>query len=317
MGHLLNQVIIKEINELLVKKQINQEMINMIGSAYRAESITEELFPWANLTFLSCECVGGIPEVALPGAIGMELFALAADIFDDIQDQDNDNLPWRKLENAEALNLALCLLMLSYEAISQIPESELYRNIHKIINETGLCAIDGQFRELRHSDNDLVSLDQYFKLVRQKSGSLTACSCSIGAMLGRGSEALVSNLRCFGINLGIMCQIRNDLSDFFDYEKKNNFINNTKTLPYVYLLNILRSQPEHYKELLTLQNKGLRSFESKEREQLAKIAADEGVAQYCKVMYEIYRQKALNILREIPVPKKDKEKLIKLVEESV
>lgn len=317
MGLLLNQEIIKEINELIVKKQINQELLNLVKTSLNAESITDELFPWANLTFLSCECVSGTPEVALPGAIGVELFALAADIFDDIQDQDNESQPWRKIGNAEALNLALCLLMLSYEAISQIQESKIYRSIHSIINGTGLCAINGQFQELRYSNKDIISFEQYFDLIKKKSGSMTACACKIGAILGKGSEIMVSQLSHFGINLGMMCQIRNDLSDFLNFEKKSDFLNNTKTLPYVYFLNIRQRNPECFNELIEIQNKGKCGFGSKAQKQLVQIALDEGIAQYSKVMYEIFRQKALDILIEMPAPIKNKEKLIKLVEASI
>ena len=105
----LEHTISTEINEILSRTQLNAEMLHLIKSALNIESKSGELFQWANLTLLSCECVSGVSEVALPGAIAMELFALAADIFDDIQDQDNDDLPWRKLSNANALNLAICL----------------------------------------------------------------------------------------------------------------------------------------------------------------------------------------------------------------
>jgi len=317
MSQQLDQAIFTEINEIISRAQLNAEMVNLIKSALNADNKTGELFPWANLTLLSCECVSGIPEVALPGAIAMELFALAADIFDDIQDQDNDNLPWRKLANANAINLAICLLMLSYETVSNIPDNGHFREIITILNRTGISAIDGQFQEFQYDSRDQITLEQYFELVKQKSGSLTSCACKIGAMLGGGSEALVWELDQFGENLGIMCQIRNDLNDFLDFEKKKDFLNNTKTLPYVYLLSILQRQPERFKELIQLQGKGLHKFGNEERDYLKQIAIDEGVAHYCKVMYEVFRQKALEIIMAIPVPEKGKEKMIKLVEESV
>ncbi len=313
----LDQVISTEINTILSRAQLNAEMLQMIKSSLNTYSKTGELFPWVNLTLLSCECVSGITEVALPGAIGMELFALAADILDDIQDQDNDDLPWRKLTNANAINLAICLLMLSYEAVSNIPDYGLSREVSTILNRTGIRAIDGQFQEFQYDSREQVSLEQYFELVKRKSGSLTACACKIGATLGGGSEALVLQLEQFGTNLGIMSQIRNDLNDFLDFETKKDFINNTKTLPYVYLLSILQGQPKRFKALTQLQGKGQQGFGNEERESLKQMAIDEGVAHYCKVMYEIYRQKATDIIKALPVLEKCKEKMIKLVEESV
>lgn len=124
--------------------------------------------------------------------------------------------------------------MLSYEAVSNIPDNGLFREVSTILNRTGINAIDGQFQEFQYDSREQVSLEQYFELVKRKSGSLMACACKIGATLGGGSEALVLQLDQFGTNLGIMCQIRNDLNDFLDFEKKKDFLNNTKTLPYVY-----------------------------------------------------------------------------------
>jgi len=113
----LDQVITAEINKILAGTQLSNEMIVMVNASLNADSKTGELFKWAHLTIMNCECVGGMSEVALPGAIAMELSALAADIFDDIQDKDNDDLPWRQIPTANAINLAICLSMLSCKAV--------------------------------------------------------------------------------------------------------------------------------------------------------------------------------------------------------
>ncbi|MFZ3132658.1 MAG: polyprenyl synthetase family protein [Desulfosporosinus sp.] len=313
----LEQVISTEINEILNRTPLDVEMLHLIKSALIAQSKTSELFPWANLTLLSCECVGGEPEDALPGAIAMELFALAADILDDIQDQDNDDLLWRKLSNANALNLAICLLLLSYEAAANISVNGLFREVSTILNRMGISAINGQFQEFQYERREQITLEQYFELVKRKSGSLTACACKIGATLGGGSEALVFQLEQFGVNLGIMSQIRNDLNDFLDFETKKDFLNHTKTLPYVYLLSMLQRQPERFQKLTQLPGQELNRLGNEEREYLKQIAIEEGVAHYCKVMYEIFRRKAMEIMMAIPVLEESKEKMIKLVKESV
>lgn len=218
-----DQVIATEINQILNRAQLNPEMLNTIKSALNADCQSGELFRWAHLTLLSCEYVSGKSEVALPGAIAMELFALAADIFDDIQDQDNDNLPWRKLSDANAINLALCLLMLCFEAVSVIPDNQLSRDISAIFHRTGITASNGQFRECLYDNRQQITLEQYFEIVKQKSGSLTACACRIGAILGGAQEAVTGQLKQFGTNFGIMSQISNNLNDFLDFTRKKDF----------------------------------------------------------------------------------------------
>lgn len=313
----LDQAISIGINKILKRAQLSSEMLRVINTSLDADNKTGELYKWAHLTLLSCDCVGGEHEVALPGAIAMELFALAADIFDDIQDQDNDDLPWRKLPNANVVNLATCLLMLGYEAVSTIPNSGLFREVSQILNRTGIIASDGQFQEFLY-DSRKVSLEQYFEVVKKKSASLTACACKIGATLGGAPESLVLQLDQFGTNFGIMSQIRNDLNDFLSFEKKKDFINNRKTLPYVYLLTILKGDAaERFRELTQRGIKGLPSIGNQEREYLKQIVLDEGVVHYCTVMYEIFRQKAVESLRAISVLEKRKEKMIKLVKESI
>lgn len=307
----------RAINKILIRDELNTEMVHTINLALNINKMADEPFPWANLTLLSCECVGQAYETALSGAIGMELFAWAADIFDDIQDQDNDELPWRKLSDANAINLAVCLLMLSYEAVSNIPDIHLSKKVSSILNRAGIIAINGQFREFQYDCWEKITLDQYFELISHKSGSLTSCACRVGAIMANGSEEIIELLDQFGTNLGIMSQIRNDLNDFLNFKSKKDFINNKKTLPYVYLLSIFQKQPQRLKDLTQLQGKRLRNLEDEGREYLKQIAIDEGVAHYCKVMYEVFRQRAYEIIMAIPVPKNAKKKLIRLVEEDV
>ncbi|OLN25883.1 polyprenyl synthetase family protein [Desulfosporosinus metallidurans] len=317
----LDQIIAIEIDKILTRAQLSPEMLIMINSSLNADSKTGELFKWAHLTLMNCECVSGVSEVALPGAIAMELSALAADIFDDIQDQDNDDLPWRQIPTANAQNLAICLSMLSIDAAtSALPDgdSRLYREVDQILSHMWITASDAQLQEVLLDTRDQVTLDQYFELVKRKSGSLTACACKIGATLGGASESLVSQLEQFGTNLGIMSQIRNDLNDFINFEKKRDFVNNRKTLPYVYLLNHLKGKTaEQFKELTQMEGKGLKGIGKDEEEFLKQLAIDEGVVHYCRVMYEIFREKSIKIIQAIPVPEKRKEKMIKIVKENV
>jgi len=314
----LDQAIMANIDEILARAQLSAEMIQMIKSSLNADSKNGELFKWAHLTLMNCECVSGRSEAALPGAIAMELSALAADIFDDIQDQDNDGLPWRQIPTANALNLAICLSMLSYKAISALPDDKdnrIFNEVSQILSHMWITASDAQFQEVLYDTREQIALDQYFELVRRKSGSLTACACKIGAIMGGASEALVLQLEEYGTNLGIMSQIRNDLNDFLNFEDKKDFVNNRKTLPYVYLLNILQGEKaEQFRKLILTVGKGLQNFGKEEQGYLKQLTLDEGAVHYGKVMYEIFRQNSMEIMQAIPVSDNLKEKMINLVE---
>lgn len=219
--------------------------------------------------------------------------------------------------NENALNLAICLSMLGYHAVLTLSEGKDKSHLGKIspiLSRMWITASDGQYQEVLFDTREQITIEQYFELVKRKSGSLTACACKIGATLGGASESLVLQLEQFGIILGIMSQIRNDLNDFLHFEKKKDFIKNKKTLPYVYLLNVLKGQKaEKFKEL----TKGLREFGDEEQNYLSQLAVDEGVIHYCRVMYEMFREKSLEIIRVVPVPEKLKEKMNRLVGQNV
>jgi competence protein ComQ len=143
----MNQVISAKISGILTRAQLSPEMLQMINSSLNADSETGEPYKWAHLTLINCECVSGVSEVALPGAIAMELSALAADIFDDIQDQDNDDLPWRQIPTANALNLAICLSNLSSKAVSMLlddRDGRLYREVSQVTKLSKLLLICGR-----------------------------------------------------------------------------------------------------------------------------------------------------------------------------
>ncbi len=314
----LDQVIDTEIDRILKKARLGSEMDRLIRVSLNAESKTGELFKWAHLTCMSCKCASGNEEAALPGAIAMEFFALAADIFDDIQDQDHEDLPWRKIPEANAINLATCLLMLSSEALSAIKDDRLFREISTVLHRTGIKASDGQFREFLYEGRQQITLEQYFELVGQKAASLTSGACKIGAILGGAPAELVELLAELGLYFGIKSQIWNDLNDFLDFSRKNDLLSNKKTLPYVYLLNTLKDEKaEKFKELTECKGQGIHQFGNEEKEKLERIVAEEGVTPFCTVMCEIYRQKTQEILERIPVPEKQKEKMKQLVEEFV
>jgi competence protein ComQ len=309
----LDQLIFQKIDRIIGTAGLSAEMEQMIRNSLNADCPTGELFKWAYLTCMSCECAGGEPEEALPGAIAMEFFALAADILDDIQDRDNDDMPWRRIPEANAINLATCLLMLSFTAIAEIKDDGIYRKLCTALQRTGTAASNGQFREFLYAGETQVPLEQYFELAGQKAGSLTACACKLGAVSAGASEETVTLLADFGRNFGIMNQIRNDLKDFLNFETKKDFINNKKTLPYVYLLHVLKNKENAEFNKLILEKNFTKKFGEKEKDRLRQITAEEGVAQYCAVMFDLYRKEAGENLKKILVPEKMKEKMKELV----
>lgn len=309
-----DQIIAQEIKLLLTESGLSKGVVSIINSWLDSNFRIKGRYGWAQLTLMTCDSTGGVLEVGLQGAVTMELYALAADILDDIQDQDNNDLPWRKVPPAQAINLATCILVLSYKALSTISNRRHFEDVSNVLNQMGLQACDGQFQEFLNDSKAKISLEEYFEIIKKKSGGLTASACKIGAILGGAEQTLVDQLEQFGMKLGIMSQIKNDLADFLNLETKSDVVKGRKTLPFVYLLNVLDEiKAEELKCLSSLAIKGLDEFGSKEREQLRDLVVNEGTIHYCSVIHEMYKQRAMEILDGIPISEKRKEKLIELV----
>lgn len=310
----MDQIVARKIELLLTDSRLSMDVVTIISSWLDYNFRTKGKFVWAQLTLTISDIVGGALGVGLQGAVAMELYALAADILDDIQDQDNNELPWRKVPAAQAINLATCILVVSYKALLSISKHRHFEDVSNVLNQMGLQACDGQFQEFLNDSKESIPLEEYFSTIMKKSGGFTAGACKIGAILGGTDLILINQLEQFGMNLGVMSQIKNDLSDFLNLETKSDFVRGTKTLPLVYLSNVLSEEKaEELKWLRTLANKGLNKFGPEEREQLKELVINEGTIHYCLVMYELYKQRAIELLNGIPITEKRKEKLIKLV----
>lgn len=310
----MDQIIAKEIKLLLIESGLSKGVVSIINSWLDSNFRINGRYGWAQLTLMTCDSTGGFLEVGLQGAVAMELYALAADILDDIQDQDNNDLPWRKVPPAQAINLATCILVLSYKALSTISNRRHLEDVSNVLNQMGLQACDGQFQEFLNDSKEKISLEEYFEIIKKKSGGLTASACKIGAILGGAEQTLVDQLEQFGLTLGLMSQIKNDLHDFLNLETKSDLVKGRKTLPFVYLLYVLNEiKAEELKRLSSLASIGFDQFGPKEREQLRELVVNEGTIHYCSVIYEMYKQRAMEILDGIPISENRKEKLIQLV----
>ena len=183
----LDKIVAREIELLLTTSGLSMDVVTIINSWLDYNYGDKGRFAFAQLTLAICDSVGGVLEVALKGAIAMELYALAADILDDIQDQDNNNLPWRKVPSAQAINLATCILVLSYTALSRLSEHSHFEDVSNVLNQMGLQACDGQFQEFSNDSKESILLEEYFSTIMKKSGGFIAGACKIGAILG-GAE---------------------------------------------------------------------------------------------------------------------------------
>jgi len=200
-----------------------------------------------SLLSLSCEAVGGDPEVTIPVAIPMILISGAIDIHDDILDQSKTKYGRPTVYGKYGKDVALLVgdallfkgLILLNQATRKNISAETMRIIIGVINNTFFELGDAEALELRFRRNLDVSPEEYLRVVRKKAADVEAHT-RISAILGGASPKKVEALGEYGRILGMLIILRDDWIDVLDVEESRSRINK-EPLPLPLLLGLQRS----------------------------------------------------------------------------
>ena len=191
-----------------------------------------ELRLWALLALLAAISASGAQPTALSqlspsfwrraraAAAAAEMLGVGLDIIDDIQDGDNPLV--QQIGMPTALNAGLAFLELTPLTLDRARAAgwldTLADAAQKILHTSLLASLGGQFLDLRFEQMPVVSEAQVMEMTGQKSGTLLALICRLGAMAGslvdqqRPSEYF-EVISQFGWHLGTWSQLLNDLHD--------------------------------------------------------------------------------------------------------
>lgn len=102
--------------------------------------------------------------------------------------------------------------------------------------------VNGEFEQLRHIGNIRASEQDYFNIIRQKTGNLIASTCALGGFFAGADNQQCQVLTTYGDHIGAAFQVVDDLLDFqgnADQTGKqtgNDFVEGKITLPLLYTL---------------------------------------------------------------------------------
>ncbi|KYC92942.1 MULTISPECIES: polyprenyl synthetase family protein [Heyndrickxia] len=271
--------------------------MNEVASQY-VEYHAKGHFPFGNLTFIHHDMFSGSCKEITTIAAAVELLVLSYDIFDDLEDKDNDEPPWMK-DDEKALNIATGFIFAALSGIQSIKVCKRDEIIKKYCKHA-LIAINGQHVDLTNNvDNE----SNYIEIMKQKSGTLTALACILG-VLAAGQDKDISLIEDYATNIGIAAQIRNDLKDVLRLDRKSDLINRKKTLATLYLLehpdpmfNFIR---EYYQGILSKQE--LLS----NRKFIESTLKESGVILYSNAMIKMYQNQAIEAVNQIKAEEKFK-----------
>jgi competence protein ComQ len=175
---------------------------------------------------------GGDDQLAAAAAAAVELMILSLDIYDDLQDQDNEQVPWSSISPALALNAAIGLQSLSINVLMELPIPITRKQAAvNALNKGILGAVNGQHADLM---NDAMTEDECLAMIENKSGALVAAACLVGtALMTDEHHDLIES---YGRAMGVSAQINNDVEGIQRWSTRNDLIARKQTLPVQFVL---------------------------------------------------------------------------------
>jgi len=199
------------------------------------------------LILLMAKNFGRITDATQHAAVGLELLHTASLVHDDVVDESGERRGQASVnqvfDNKVAVLvgdyiLSTALLQVSYT------HSEV---IVRCLAELGRTLSNGEILQLSNIQNQDISEDIYYQVIKQKTAALFEACAALGAVSAGATESEVESARRFGRNLGIIFQIRDDIFDYYDHGEigkptGNDMIEGKLTLPVIYALNTTQDE---------------------------------------------------------------------------
>ncbi|MFE3634222.1 polyprenyl synthetase family protein [Streptomyces cellostaticus] len=166
------------------------------------------------LALLSAEAVGAPAQVALPGAVAVELVHNFSLVHDDLMDGDEERrhrrTVWKLWGPSSAILTGDAMLALAQEVLldTGLPTAA---PAARLLARTTRHLIRGQVQDLSFEQRSHVTVEECVDMAAGKTGALLSASAAIGAVLAGAAEAAVDALALFGDQVGIAFQLVDDV----------------------------------------------------------------------------------------------------------
>lgn len=165
---------------------------------------------WARLVWTCCVAAGGCWENAVPVAVAVDLFMVALDLLDEVEDGDDSPL-CADLGAARTLNVSTGLLLLAQRGLLAVAGGAAAADT---LLDAGLRACSGQHTDLAPPPDPSppLPLHDVVSVAAEKAGPLVAVACRLGAWRGGADRCAQDVYARFGAYLGVAAQLDNDLA---------------------------------------------------------------------------------------------------------
>lgn len=243
---------------------------------------------------------GGVNERTYRGASVIELIHTATLVHDDVVDDSNRRRGFFSINALWKNKIAVLVgdYLLSKGLLLSIDNNDF--DLLKIISVAVREMSEGELLQIEKARRLDITEDVYYEIIRQKTATLIAACCSLGAASVKPDSEEVEKMRKFGELIGMAFQIKDDL---FDYGNERigkptgiDIKEQKMTLPLIHTLNKVSD-----KDKVWLINSVKKHNKDKKRvNEVITFVKEQGGLEYAVSKMKKFQQEALSLLEEYP-----------------
>jgi octaprenyl-diphosphate synthase len=251
--------------------------------------------------FLTANMIGKSSEATHRGATLIELLHTATLVHDDVVDDANYRRGFFSINALWKNKIAVLVgdYLLSRGLLLSINNGdfELLRIVSKAVKEMS----EGELLQIEKARNLDITEEIYYEIIRQKTASLIASCCGVGAASVSDSKEVIDKAVLFGEKVGLAFQIKDDLFDYSTSEMIGKPVGidikeRKLTLPLIYTLN--KASWWEKREMINVV-KNYSNQPKKVQALIQKVKESGGIDYATKKMYELIAE-AKSLLSEFP-----------------
>ena len=243
---------------------------------------------------------GKVNERTFRGASVIELIHTATLVHDDVVDDSNKRRGFFSINALWKNKIAVLVgdYLLSKGLLLSIENEDF--DLLKIISVAVREMSQGELLQIEKARDLDITEEVYYEIIRQKTATLLAACCAMGAQSVDASEEEVEKMHHFGELLGMAFQIKDDL---FDYGERKigkpvgiDIKERKMTLPLIHTLNVV--SPDEKRTLInTVKNHNKNKVKVNA---LIETVKEKGGLDFAVKKMEDYRNQAIALLMDFP-----------------
>jgi len=243
---------------------------------------------------------GEVNERTYRGASVIELIHTATLVHDDVVDESNKRRGFFSINALWKNKIAVLVgdYLLSKGLLLSIDHGDF--DLLRIISVAVREMSEGELLQIEKARRLDITEDVYYDIIRQKTATLIAACCSLGACSVKPDGTDVETFRKFGELCGMAFQIKDDL---FDYGEEKigkptgiDIKEQKMTLPLIYTLNHC-SKSERAWLINSIKNHNKDKVRVK---QVIALVKEKGGLEYAEKKMHDFKEEALKLLAEYP-----------------